>query len=406
MPGWMRIWLRAGHQHSDRDSFCPIRIANVISLIMLLTLLLQLPASVGYWTQGGSGKALLIGVFACLTMLTPLFNHWQRHKLAVYWLSLIYFVYISASTLYLGNQSHVQIFLLLGILLLPTLFSRQTKLEIYLFQTTYALAFIVLNSIETQGVSADYQHFLRPANWVFLVASFAVCAYFIQRNLEIDRKRLDEERARSDELLSNILPDSIAERMRAHQDTIADFYAEITVIFADIEGFTHLSRQLTELGLVRLLNELYSEMDQLFLSYGLEKIKTNGDGIMIVCGAPLALADHAWRACEVALRMQQLFSDFAQRHHLSNRLRIGIHTGSAVGGVVGLHKFSYDVWGDTVNLASRMESYGEAGKIQVSLATYQLVREHFIFEPRGDIDIRGIGLQTTYWLVGHKHSEP
>jgi class 3 adenylate cyclase len=173
----------------------------------------------------------------------------------------------------------------------------------------------------------------------------------------------------------------------------------VTVLFADIVGFTEIAATLSPINLVELLNEIFSEFDRLTEIYNLEKIKTIGDSYMAVAGLPTPRDDHADAVAAMALDMQTAIQNFNRRNQRHFQIRIGIHSGSVVAGVIGLKKFIYDLWGDTVNTASRMESHGIAGTIQVSEDTYQLLKGAYELEPRGSIEIKGKGEMKTYFLT-------
>lgn len=220
--------------------------------------------------------------------------------------------------------------------------------------------------------------------------------------LESSAQKVVAERERAEGLLLNILPPSIAKRLGHNQDTIADSFEEATVLFADIVNFTNLSSHISPTELVSMLNEIFSRFDRLLEQYDLEKIKTIGDSYMVVGGLPLIRPDHAEAIAEFALDMQQQIQEFNVQRGQSFSMRIGINTGPVVAGVIGLKKFIYDLWGDTVNIASRMESHGIPGAIQVSSATYERLKDKYLFEERGTIDVKGKGEMTTYLLKSKK----
>lgn len=208
----------------------------------------------------------------------------------------------------------------------------------------------------------------------------------------------------SDRLLLNILPQAIAERLKQQQQIIADSFDEVTVLFADIVDFTQLSARISPSELVKRLNEIFSTFDRLTQHHGLEKIKTIGDAYMVVGGLPTPRPDHAEAIAQMALDMQQEIHRFKRDDGESFVIRIGINSGSVVAGVIGLNKFIYDLWGDTVNIASRMESQGIPGCIQVTTATYERLSGKFIFEERGVLHVKGKGEMNTYFLKGRKTS--
>jgi class 3 adenylate cyclase len=210
---------------------------------------------------------------------------------------------------------------------------------------------------------------------------------------------LVEEKATSERLLLNVLPAPIAERLKTGESLIVDRFDAVSVMFADIVGFTTVASKTSPVELVTMLNEVFSMFDKLAEQHGLEKIKTIGDAYMVVAGIPQPVADHAIAIAHMALDMQAGIDSYAKRTNTDLTIRIGIHTGSVVAGVIGTKKFIYDLWGDTVNTASRMESTGVPGRIQVTEATCRLLRDQFELEPRGPIDIKGKGQMHTYLLV-------
>jgi len=222
-----------------------------------------------------------------------------------------------------------------------------------------------------------------------------------QQNKEI-RQQAAAIRRTSDEnerLLLNILPAPIAKRLREGEQTIVDSFGEVTVLFADVVGFTRLSASMSPAKLVGILNELFSDLDALAVRHGVEKIKTIGDGYMAVAGLPEPRPDHALAAAAMGLDMQRAIRAFNQRRGLTLGMRVGLHTGPVVAGVIGTGKFSYDLWGDTVNTASRMESHGVANRVHVSAATHAALDDAYAAEDRGTIDVKGKGSMHTFLLV-------
>ncbi len=224
-----------------------------------------------------------------------------------------------------------------------------------------------------------------------------------------ERREMENElrlqRQRTEGLLGNILPYQIAQRLSATRRPIADSFDEVTVMFADLVDFTTVSAQISPKDLVALLNQIFSAFDQLVEKYHLEKIKTIGDAYMVAAGLPGSKTNHAAAIADMALDMQQVITQFSKPDGLPFQLRIGINTGAVVAGVIGTQKLIYDLWGDTVNVASRMESTGKAGEIQVTAATYESLKKQFVLEKRGSISIKGRGEVTTYWLRDRRSSD-
>jgi class 3 adenylate cyclase len=221
---------------------------------------------------------------------------------------------------------------------------------------------------------------------------------FVQRQLiAAQMVELDLERAKSEGLLLNILPRSIADRLKSSATSIADGFPAVTVLFADMVGFTKLSSRLSPVELVGGLNEMFSAFDDLAEQHGVEKIKTIGDAYMAVAGLH-GETDHAARLADMALGMVERVTAM-NRFAEPLSVRVGLHSGPAVAGVIGKKKFIYDVWGDTVNIASRMESHAEPGKVQVTEETKALLEKDFELEPRGEIEVKGKGKMRTWFLL-------
>jgi class 3 adenylate cyclase len=216
--------------------------------------------------------------------------------------------------------------------------------------------------------------------------------------------QITRERARSEGLLLNVLPRAIADRLKRHPGVIADAYESCTVMFADIVGFTAHSSRVTPEELIDELNTIFSRFDSLVEGCGAEKIKTMGDGYLAVAGAPNPRPDHAEVMCELALRFQEAMPVISEGLDHDLQLRIGLHTGRLVAGVVGTARFSYDLWGDTVNLASRMESLAEPGSIRVTESVVDAAAGRFRFEEHRVIEVKGAGPVETCLLVGRNGS--
>ncbi|OKH10788.1 adenylate/guanylate cyclase domain-containing protein [[Limnothrix rosea] IAM M-220] len=225
---------------------------------------------------------------------------------------------------------------------------------------------------------------------------------------KLAEEALQQEQAKAEALLLNILPEAIATQLKNKPGTIAEQYDQATVLFADIVDFTPLASRLSPQALLEVLNDIFSEFDQLADQYGLEKIKTIGDAYMVAGGLPIpdenhvaAIADMALAMIEIAQKMSPIQVQLDEHTQLNHplRLRIGINTGEVIAGVIGTKKFIYDLWGDAVNVASRMESSGETNLIQVTESTYKLLKDRYIFEQRGMISVKGKGAMTTYWLL-------
>jgi class 3 adenylate cyclase len=203
---------------------------------------------------------------------------------------------------------------------------------------------------------------------------------------------------KTESLMLNILPASIADRLKSGEEGISDSYQNATILFSDLVGFTKMSSGKSPENLVFLLNDLFKRFDIRAQSLGLEKIKTIGDAYMVVGGLPTKDEDHAVRVTKMALGMYEDLSEFNKEHDMNLDMRIGINSGPVVAGVIGHSKFSYDLWGNTVNVASRMESTSIPGQIQVSPSTYEQIKNHFNARERELIECKGIGLIMTYFV--------
>jgi len=244
----------------------------------------------------------------------------------------------------------------------------------------------------------------KPFNQVILKAKISAS---LERKRLRDRerafiKKLQIEQEKSEKLLLNILPKPVADRLKKGERTIADSFPEVTVLFSDLVGFTQMSAGIAPTELVERLNEIFLSFDILTELHNLEKIKTIGDAYMLVGGLPMPRADHVEEVADMAIDMADAISRLNKQNGSNIRIRVGIHTGPVVAGVIGKNKFNYDLWGDAVNIASRMESHGLPDHIQVSEATYRHIQDKFIFERRGAIEVKGKGQMVTYFLKGRK----
>jgi class 3 adenylate cyclase len=213
---------------------------------------------------------------------------------------------------------------------------------------------------------------------------------------------LKSEQEKSERLLLNVLPQPIAERLKQGPQTIADRFEEVTVLFADIVDFTRISAHLSAVELIGLLNAVFSMFDLLAERHGVEKIKTLGDGYMAVGGLPTPRADHTEVVADMALAMQEAITHFKATDDETLRVRIGLHTGPVMAGIIGTKKFAYDLWGDTVNTAKRMEASSVAGRIQITAATRARLGDKYLCEERGAIPVKGVGEMVTYFLIGRQ----
>lgn len=238
--------------------------------------------------------------------------------------------------------------------------------------------------------------------WILVVATI----WFALREIRRAREAMDAEYERSERLLTNILPATIAERLKdPTRNIIADKYDDASILFADIAGYTKRASDTTPSDLVRFLDRLYTDLDLLVDRHGLEKVKTSGDSYMVVSGVPEPRQDHIEALACLALDMADAVADLKDPNGRAVPLRIGLAAGPVVAGVVGARKFFYDVWGDAVNVASRMETTDVEGRIQVPKDVYERLNHAFLLEERGEVDVKGKGMMQTFYLVGRRDDD-
>ena len=337
---------------SRTRSFAPFLTAQLLDVLLMTTIGQML--SGGFLPSGGVG---LWGMLAPLGALVFL----EVHR-AIRW-----FVGFLAAFVLLGIAGEVFF----------------TDVDV---PTWFTTAMLALNVIGTGAVA------------------FTVLATFAnQRNAALTALRLEQER--SEALIKNVLPSSIAERLKAATGSIADHVESASILFADVVNFTPLAQSLSPAEVVGTLDQLFSHFDTLVERHGLEKIKTIGDCYMAAAGVPVPCADHAGRAAFLALDMQAAIATAAIPGRDGLELRIGINSGPVTAGVIGTTRFLYDLWGDAVNTASRMESNGTPGEIQITRATYELLKDEFACMRRGTIEVKGKGLMETWYLVGRRSDD-
>jgi adenylate cyclase len=254
------------------------------------------------------------------------------------------------------------------------------------------------------GVQPDWAY--QSGYVLTVISAFAMViavAWYALREIRRARVAMEAEYERSEKLLTNILPATIAERLKdPSRNIIADKYDDASILFADIAGYTKRSSDTPPTELVRFLDRLYTDLDALVDRHGLEKVKTSGDSYMVVSGVPVPRADHIEALACLALDMADAVADLKDPQGREVPLRIGLAAGPVVAGVVGARKFFYDVWGDAVNVAARMETTDVEGRIQVPQDVYERLNHAFLLEERGDVDVKGKGTMHTWYLVGRR----
>jgi len=351
---------------------------------------------------------IMVAAFAGY-MLVLVLNHWGMYRLATIVLLINGNLQIASVAFLLGRPPWIQLFLIAAALS-PFLYYSMVDLKSIVVAVGFSLSLYLLLEISYAlsqpliplGLSVAKIVSIATYTSNFLaVVFFTYYLYYANFNVE---DKLRDERARSDSLLLNVLPAAIAERMKRGESSIADHHDNVTMLFADVVGFTPLSGKLSPEEAVELLAEVFTYFDALVEKYEIEKIRTIGDGYYVAAGVPSERSDHATIVAAMALEM----SDFATHVQIpladQLQIRIGINSGPVVAGVIGIKKFQYDLWGDAVNVASRMESHGVPGRIQVTSTTYNLIKDQFYCEPRGSIEVKGKGEMETWFLEGFETS--
>jgi adenylate cyclase len=328
-------------------------------------------------------------------------HHTKNHYYAVY-AQIMCIIYITAFIQWsigdVFDSGFVLVWSFLGPVVALMFFSLRYSAFWFLLYLTNLVITVVFNDFfasRGQTVPESTQMFFFLMNLgIASIVVFTFAGYFVSRALK--------ERERANKLLLNVLPKQIASMLKTGGQTIADHYESVSVLFADIVGSTPLFSDLEPAEAVDWLNEIFSIFDSLAEKYGLEKISTIGDSYLAAAGVPVPRQDHAQAAARLALDMVRELEEHPGRNGQQLAFRLGIHSGPLVAGVIGKSKFHYDIWGDTVNIASRMESHGESGKVQISEATYELVKDSFECVPRGPVQIKGKGEMQTWYLVAEK----
>jgi len=319
------------------------------------------------------------------------------------------YVSVFASCWDVGTDSGSQFFYLVGACLVVLVLGIEhivlaAALAAVAAGLTIALEFLVPRDTGLQPAWATSMGFV--VTTVSACVMVVVTVWFALRDTARAEAVVEAQYDRSEALLANMLPASIAERLKEpERNVIADKYDEASVLFADIVGFTERASSTAPADLVRFLDRLYSAFDALVDKHGLEKIKVSGDSYMVVSGVPRPRPDHVQALADFAIEMADVAAGLKDPHGLSVPLRVGMACGPVVAGVVGSRRFFYDVWGDAVNVASRMESTDAVGQIQVPEDVYQRLKDEFVLQERGRIEVKGKGIMRTWYLVGRKAAQ-
>ncbi len=381
---------------------------SLFALITYLTIICSLIGGSAYYAQGNhqAGGVLFSFIILSLSNLIFFYGTKRFYSFSLIQLALmllfpfVLFLQISET----GYAISVLIWALLSPMSALILYGYKHALVWFIDYITLLIVLVIFG-----GGKTDYKFFIIQMNIVVVsIFIFLLFQYFVQRtekisaSLDLRHKILTEEQEKSTILLNNLLPEVISERLKLESGMIADSFEEVTVLFADIVGFTQLSSQISPKELVDILNILFSAFDMIAEKHGLEKIKTMGDSYMVAAGLPVPTLDHAVAATEMARDMLEEVRKFSSMIGEKINVRIGLNSGPVVAGVIGIKKSIYDLWGDTVNVASRMESTGVPGKIQVTEATYNLIKHKYHFISRGEIQVKGKGFMNAFILEGPK----
>jgi adenylate cyclase len=378
-----------------------IRLINILVALLILMYFSFIPLMI----KGIPHTKSLIFVCSGSIIFLPVFflNHFRKYLVARIYFALTGFILLFLLSYFLGHHINMHIFYAISVLLHFFLYPAHQRRLMYLHAVLLAVQYVIWEIYIASNppfiqYPVELMFEIRRSVMMSIPIYIVVPCFYIYNVFRQSEQTLAKERQKSESLLHNIIPPTIADRLKRSPEKIADGFNATTILFADIVGFTVYSKQVSPDKLVSILNEIFSIFDHLTDKYALEKIKTIGDAYMVAGGIPTPRDDHAEAIANMALDMREELEKFNGQNGHTFQIRTGIHSGEAVAGVIGIKKFIYDLWGDTVNTASRMESHGLPGEIQVSEQTYELLKKSFSFEERGEIDVKGKGLMKTYLL--------
>ncbi|TGM66254.1 adenylate/guanylate cyclase domain-containing protein [Leptospira levettii] len=380
-----------------------IRLTNALSIIVGVWLFSIIPSLLPYYPS--SQYIIFNSIFFPVLWLFVLYFNYKGW----YTFAKLFFLYTAMlcvvfNSLQAGRESDNHLFLLLiSIMAFYTFPPKQlryiTRVSISALILFISVEFYLTNKGPIIQAPPEFFQLGRLITLVALCILVYIVTLFNYKTLHKAQDLLELEHQKSESLLLNILPASIADRLKSKNEIIADKSSEATILFADIVDFTVLSQTMEPEKIVSILNEIFSEFDTIVQNHNLEKIKTIGDAYMVASGIPEAREDHCEAVALCALDMLSSIENGITQDSKPFKIRIGIHTGPVVAGVIGKSKFIYDLWGDSVNTASRMESHGTEGKIHVSKEVYQKLKSNFTFETKREIQVKGKGIMETYFLI-------
>lgn len=410
----MRTWARTlllravttgGHADDTARKYRTVVITNIVLLALIVISLASIPAGL-LWA-----KSLPIVVnaasFAALFLFCLVANYARFHDAVRMALTVFACVDYVGVCLMLGPAAGADVYALAFVVVPFLIFTRDERVLMWLAYAVIAVSVVAVQvgfRYVLPIVAMDPGDIPNSRLFCLIGAGAIVTGASIYYHLAVAaaERRLEGEILRSEDLLSNILPVPISDRLKRRENPIADECNDVTVLFADIVGFTSFAMRRSPEKVVSVLNEVFYRFDELTEQLGLEKIKTIGDAYMVACGLPKPRADHAQAIADMGLGMLAAMEDLKRETGSDVTLRIGIHSGRVVAGVIGKNKYSYDLWGDTVNIASRIESTGEQSRVHLSETTYELLKQDFDFTDRRTVELKGRGAMNSYFLVGRK----
>ena len=407
LPGWLRRLTDLGILSSDSEEVRLRKSVLTLSTVLMATLAFTWVgtyAVLGLWLSAAIPFAYQLASAASIYT----FAHTHRYRLfrtSQLWMSLVLPFALQWSLGGFATSSAVSLWALtcpVGALLFVG--ARQAVPWFVAFAALMAFSGMIDPALA--GGAPDIPSGVVISFFVLNTLGVSTTAYVLLQYFVRARERalaeLAVERAKSERLLLNVLPASVASRLKGSDQVIAEAFASVTVLFADIVGFTPLAQELTPEDTVALLDKVFARWDELATRHGVEKIKTIGDAYMVAGGLPSPREDHTEAIADMALEMGAELEKCEAENGLALEVRIGMDTGPVVAGVIGRAKFSYDLWGDTVNTASRMESHGIPGVIQVTERVYERLRSRYDLHRRGAIEVKGKEPMTTYLLLGKR----
>jgi adenylate cyclase len=390
------------NRHYDAANVQRQRLLRVVTMIAVFIMLgfgvMQLLLGQGDWSVG----IINIGT-AALLAIVPLLYRFGELAPPVAFMIVLYLA-ITFLCWHLGTDTGVQYYLLIGGAA-AVMVGGVERVGLAIGVAAIGVGLVIaLQFTVPRNTGEQPTWFITTGfiiNTVAAAATALAIVWYGLRQIASAEAALEEEYQRSEALLANILPGSVAERLKdSSRSVIADRYDDASILFADIAGYTERASDTSPEELVAFLDQLYTSLDELVTRHGLEKIKTTGDAYMVVSGVPQPRPDHLEALVDLALDVADTVAGLTDSRGRAVPLRIGLSSGPVVAGVVGSQRFFYDVWGDAVNVASRMESTSAVGRIQVPQPVYERLSQRFLFEERGAVDIKGKGVMQTWYVVG------